>query len=479
MLSVSDWWAELAHSEGAWLIIGKGPSLEQQPLPHPDAFHRLALNHAVTRQPVLAASVVDLAVIADCGPAIRDNARYLVMPRHPHRDFKPTPEPLEHYFGDYPLLAELAGAGRLVWYNFFNAPVHPGAPVVPRGRFSAEVMVNLLALLGVRRIRTLGVDGGTGYASGFDPADHLANRHRSFDVQWAGIARKVRQYRIDYAPLGTETPIRVYIGTDASQRLGARVLDYSLQRHTPTPVLCDTMDAVTPPTPRDPTNQARTEFSFKRFAIPKLAGHRGRAVYLDADMLVLRNFLELWNTPFEGATVLHAASSDPGRPAQFSVMLLDCETLDWDLHGIIAGLDRGEYDYGGLMRDLCIESPERVRPAIPAEWNSLERVEPGRTGLVHYTDMRTQPWVSSRNANGDLWVSYLRDALDEGFIQWQEVEEAVRQGYARPSLRGQLRLRRRYWGVYQRVLGRLLDGRYKPHKALHKRLKAERETSSL
>ena len=478
MRSVSDWWQDLSHPGRPWLLLGKGPSLDREPLPDADAYHRLTLNHAVTRMPVLAASVVDLQVLDDCGLAIRDNARFLLMPRHPHRDFKPTPEPLEHWFGQYPLLAGMAAEGRLIWYNFFNAPAHPGAPVVSRGRFSAEVMVNLLTLLGVRSIRTLGVDGGADYAAGFDEAHRLANRHRSFDVQWQGISRRVRRYGVDFAPLGTETPIRVFIGTDASQRLGARVLDYSLQRHTPTRVVCDTMDRVHPPTPRDPANQTRTEFSFKRFAIPRLAGYRGRAVYLDADMLVLRNFLALWTLPFDGATVLHAASSDPGRPPQFSVMLLDCENLHWDLDGIVAGLDRGDYDYAGLMKQLCIEPTAKVRPAIPTHWNSLEEYRPGETGLIHYTDMRTQPWVHGRNPHGDLWVGYLRDALEAGFIAWAEVEQAIRDGFVRPSLRGQLRLGRRYWGFYQASLGRLLDGRFRPHRALRKRFRATRVSSS-
>ncbi|MET0311294.1 MAG: hypothetical protein ABW051_04535, partial [Burkholderiaceae bacterium] len=69
-----------------------------------------------------------------------------------------------------------------------------------------------------------------------------------------------------------------------------------------------------------------------------------------------------------------------------------------------------------------------------AGWNSLERYEPGRTHLLHYTDMDTQPWVSTRNPLGHLWVECLRRALDAGFISREELAREVAAGHVRPSL---------------------------------------------
>lgn len=343
MMSVSQWWA-MQDQHKPWLILGKGPSLDQHALPPWRNYHRLALNHAVTRQPVLIASAIDLEVLEDCAEAIRDQAVYLLMPRHPHREFRPTPEPLEHWFSAYPLLAELSLQGRLLWYNFFNAPAHPGAPVVPRGRFSAQVMVNLLALLGTRQIRTLGVDGGAAYAAAFDPKHRLANRHPSFDVQWQGIAHTVRRYYIDYAPLGVTPPLKVTIISDPAQQLAAWVLAYSLRRHTPISVDCQMVTA--PPPPGDTPG-----------------------VVLQATTLVVKNLV-----------------------------------------------DGNDGD-----------------------------------GLLHY-DSSNAPWLNAQHPGGTLWVGYLRDALADGFIPWQMVDDAIHAGQARASLKPELRLGRRYWAKLRPVI---------------------------
>lgn len=267
------------------------------------------------------------------------------------------------------------------------------------------------------------------------------------------------------------SPARIFIGTDASQILSAKVFEYSVRRHSSIAVAFDTMLHVQTPTPKDPANFPRTGFSFNRFAIPKLAGYQGRAMYVDADMLVLRDLRALWDVDFDGATVLYAPSSDPKRPKQFSVLLLDCDRLRWDVDAIVRGLDENRYDYKQLLSELCIEPASDVRDRIPAAWNSLEEYHAGETCLIHYTDMEQQPWVSRRNKNGDLWVEYLRDAIEENFIPLQEVQEAIRDGFARPSLLAQLKKPRAQWPVFNQVLGRLLDVGYKPHKAHRDRFK--------
>ncbi len=64
--------------------------------------------------------------------------------------------------------------------------------------------------------------------------------------------------------------------------------------------------------PKDEPNRGRTGFSFSRFQIPKLAGYKGRALYLDADMQVFGDIAELWDIPFDDAQgAVHA----PGRAA--------------------------------------------------------------------------------------------------------------------------------------------------------------------
>jgi hypothetical protein len=267
-----------------------------------------------------------------------------------------------------------------------------------------------------------------------------------------------------------DAPARVFIGTDPSQAIACRLLQFSMQRHTAMPLAFDTMASVRWPFPKDPRNHPRTEFSFHRFAIPRLAGYAGRALYVDADMLVFRDLRELWDIPFDDATVLHAPSSDPKRPKQFSVMLLDCDRLRWNPDDIVAGLDEGRYDYDQLVGHVCLEPPQRVQARIPIEWNSLDRHEPGRTGLLHFTHIETQPWVYARHPHGDVWVEHLIEAIDAGVVGAAEVDDAVARGWARPSLPVQLRTRRALWPAFARTVAPILDRGFKPHRALRERL---------
>src|SRR5215204_5136912 len=115
--------------------------------------------------PVDVASAIDLEVVRDCADAIRSNARFLLMPRYPHVKNVPADRPLESFFAEVPVLGELAGEGRLVWYNLASAKPAAGSSVlVPFGTFSGEVIITLLAMLGARRLRSLGIDGGAKYA---------------------------------------------------------------------------------------------------------------------------------------------------------------------------------------------------------------------------------------------------------------------------------------------------------------------------
>lgn len=267
-----------------------------------------------------------------------------------------------------------------------------------------------------------------------------------------------------------DEPIRIFIGVDETQRLPAKLFKYSVRRHTDAPVEFDTMDRVTWPYPKDKQNFPGTHFSFHRFAIPKLTGYQGKALYVDADMLVLRDIRELWNTPFNGASVLCASASDPGKRRQLSVMLLDCDKLSWDVDKIIIeGLDAGKFNYDELIYGLVIEPASRVRDTIAPQWNSLDKYEPGKTALIHYTHLPKQPWLSARNKHGWVWLEYLRDAMREGVVTRREIEEAQAKGWARPSLLRVLDLPRPVWRPFEKTLARLIDRGFVPHQELRKR----------
>ena len=238
---------------------------------------------------------------------------------------------------------------------------------------------------------------------------------------------------------GVEMPIHVYVGSQEAQMLAVKVLEFSIRDRTEAEVRVHPLHEshMEFPMPRDVRNRPRTPFSFQRFYIPALKGFQGRAIYLDSDMQVFRNILELWTLPFEGADLLAAREAgESGRRPQFSVMLLNCAELQWNLPDIVAALDRGDLTYETLMYDMAVA--RRVSAAIDPSWNSLERYVEGETALLHYTDMPTQPWVSTQNRHGGLWMRDLRRAVATGFIPSSFVEEHVRRGFVRPSLLYQL-----------------------------------------
>lgn len=245
--------------------------------------------------------------------------------------------------------------------------------------------------------------------------------------------------------MSNDDVIRVYVGTDRSQLLAVPVLEYSIKRHTTAKVEVIPMLDLPVPTPKDPRNGQRTGFSFSRFCIPKLAGYKGRAIYMDADMLVFKDIRELWEIPFDGAKIViqqevkfeelttQKIGAPKQRKKQCAVMLLDCERLDWDVEKIVNDMDTGTYDYEELMYDMCILSESEIKYGVPFEWNSLEHWDT-ETRLIHYTDVYTQPWTECGNKFGYLWFDEVRLMLAKKKLDVATIQKDIDLGYFRPSL---------------------------------------------
>ena len=442
MREAAEWGARDGGPERRFLILGDGPTLARAAEFPLTEYRILALSPSALAAPGLPTDFkADVLWIPDANAAAS-----LTAGRTARVNAVLAPRAL---IGASPVLQSLAEAGRLFAYG--AAHPTPDAPDAAKALYQ-------LAALGAKEIRTLGVDFGP------EPTPDAV---RKADA----IALVIQKFGLNCGPLTSEVPARIFIGSDPSQALGAKILEYSIRKRSTLTAVFDTMQSVPVPQPRDPKNQPRTQFSFSRFVIPALAGYRGRALYLDADMLTFSDLRELWEMPFGDANVMYALPEDPSRPKQTSVMLLNCERLKWDIEKIVADLDEGRYDYEGLMRDMRLEPEFAVQPNIPPMWNSLEIYVPGKTRLLHYTDMKYQPWVDRRNPHADLWVDTLREALDTGFVTQTELEEAVQDGYVRPSLLWELRTPQSRRRNVRALLGPLLDVRYKPHSALRTRLK--------
>lgn len=255
------------------------------------------------------------------------------------------------------------------------------------------------------------------------------------------------------------TTIKIYLGTQIEQSLAVDVLSYSIRQHTDaaveiTPLYQAVADAgIHIPTPKQSHLRPRTPFTFQRFAIPALCNYQGRALYLDSDMLVFKDISELWQQSFstpQGTADLLSVPEPEGssRPPQYSVMLLNCEQLDWDAPQLVRQLEAGKWSYEQFVLAMA---PAKLKSAsLPAGWNDLERYSSGQTGssttsqtsrqtaLLHYTDMPRQPWLSTVNPLCELWCQTLLEAIATRAISRKTVCDAIDRGWVRPSLLAQI-----------------------------------------
>jgi lipopolysaccharide biosynthesis glycosyltransferase len=452
MIDLGTWSSMAPWPARPWLILGKGPTFSCRDDFDLNEFNTFALNHVVREVEVYVAHAIDIEVIRDCADVLLEHCQWLLMPRRPKEGSRIGSRRLEDYFDELPVLGELADTGRLVHYERAGKSRARDGTAVAGGSFSGSVAMNVLAEMGVREVRSLGIDGGRTYGNTFGDLREttlLANRRVSFDIQFEEMQATVARYGMSYASLvATAEPIRVFVGADESQLVPAAVLEYTIRKHTAGRVEFTTMRDLPVPMPGDPSKRPRTGFSFYRFMIPKLTGYQGRALYLDCDMQVFADLAELWAIPFDSQTVLCTYQPEPPeawrgnknfKPGRhLAVMMLDCSRLNWDVDEIVRGLDEDRYSYTELMSDLAIVPEGQIEERIPVEWNSLERYEAGTTKLVHYTQVPTQPWKNGENPLRELWLEAFREALAASALDPQLVVRGIEEGHIDPALHAEL-----------------------------------------
>lgn len=422
-----------------WLICGKGPSFNSQLLKEKGgaSYNILTLNETIRETDAEFAHIIDCDVIGRVSDDIYKRSKYLVMPYFPHFKCRPNPElsierVIELNF--YPVIGKMAEEGRLLCYNLSTIrAVRPNSPVIRANHYSAEAAVHLLAELGMRDIRTLGVDGGHAQSSTFNDLDNT-NLEKGYDLQWKNIRRCIRKYRLNYGPIDVDCPIRIFVGCSPSERIPYEVLKWTIEKYATMSVsvepLSNWMDKI--PEVHDVKLKQRTPFSFQRFLIPELCEYKGRAIYLDSDMQVFSDIKSLWTEDFQGKKMVVPRPPDTDRKrAQFSVMLLDCSRLDWDVNEIVEAMNDGLFSYEQIMHEMIISD---FRDNACPEWNALETYEKGVTKLLHYTNFHTQPWKLEAHPLSHLWEEAFKECLAYGRIDPELVRSHVTQGYLRPSL---------------------------------------------
>lgn len=232
-------------------------------------------------------------------------------------------------------------------------------------------------------------------------------------------------------------PILIGIGSTEAQGLPLAVLEYSLRMHCSKPIEVVPLynAGIEIPVPRDAQNAPRTPFSFQRFLLPELGEFRRRGIYLDSDMIAMADVSELDALPLDDVDFV-IAEPTPGFEPSHSLMLT-APSCRWQIGEIVDRLDRGELSYERLMFEFDTLGSFDTR--LPYSWNSLERYEEGRTRVLHFTAMSSQPWLSRKNPLASIWIGLLIEAVEAAAISLDYVEECARRRWIRPSLVWQVR----------------------------------------
>ena len=231
--------------------------------------------------------------------------------------------------------------------------------------------------------------------------------------------------------------MRIFIGVDPRDVVSYNVLRWSIERRARKPVSVVPLIRFQLPI----TRTGLTEFTYTRYAVPMLSGFRGRAVFMDSDMLCLADIRELLETPMEGpvAVVKHEE-----RFEWPSLMLFDC--------GRCRKLT-ADYINDPESRPQTFEWADKV-DSLDSRWNHVIGYNAPRDDawIVHYTagtpgfkELRgceySAEWLAERDHMNyqDSWLAIHGNSVHrkmvEGWIERRVHGGNHDQGYAGNSTR--------------------------------------------
>lgn len=442
-----DFFKDYKWDKCPFLILGKGPSFRDTTEEERDTYNIISLNHACRGSYADIAHIIDMDVVDNLGESLLDDCIYLVMPYQPHLGYRPWKDlTLDDLSQKQPTLIKLREAGRLFGYNLstWTQPWND-SPMVDAVYFSAEAAVSLIANLGCKKIKTLGIDGGKEQSPLFSDLPNI-NSWRGYDLQWKGIRRSIKEYGLNYSPLGVDSPCRIFIGAGEQQIVPALVLKHSILKHATMSVDVTIMNDWTHPMPKDAKNLPRTPFSFQRFMIPEKCNYEGHAIYMDSDMLVFADVKEIWQAPTSKAILVMRNDDIDKHRAKYSVYKIDCSHHRFAWHPIsnlVSDIDNDVLSYEDLVFNFRPWQTkgqfvdwvdEHIESGWNPDWNSLEEYTEGKTKLLHYTEMYNQPWL--RNPDHPLsylWFNELKELVKEEPHILNIIQEHVKQGWLLPK----------------------------------------------
>jgi lipopolysaccharide biosynthesis glycosyltransferase len=246
----------------------------------------------------------------------------------------------------------------------------------------------------------------------------------------------------------TQSPVRIFIGSGEASLLERKTLIHSLRKNSRRQldiyVFNGTHNAIErndePPVLADMPLWIKyrnyTEFSNYRWLIPAICGHQGRAIFLDSDMVCLADIGELFDTPMADCAMLAKAEAYKGKHSWgMSNILFDCSKCHFDLEQIFQEVDAGKFtnsEFHQMAPAFLAKHPFQLGKLDP-NWNSFDHVDE-KTRLIHYTNLRTQPWKFAGHAHEALWFTYFHEARKAGVISNADIDKTLARAYARQDI---------------------------------------------
>jgi len=210
-------------------------------------------------------------------------------------------------------------------------------------------------------------------------------------------------------------PLRIMIGYDPRQPLAYNVLQHSIARHSSVPVSITPLILSQLPIKR----RGLTEFTFSRFLVPWLCNFKGKAVFMDADMVVTGDIAELFE--HGGMNAVSVMQEQP----QFewaSLMLFNCSACQRLTPEFIDDTENKLFDLSWAP----------YVGTLPAEWNHCVGLqEPKEAKLYHYTQGLPCWYETQGLAEDGAWLQE-HDAMN-ATVDWKAL--MGRSVHAEPVLR--------------------------------------------
>ena len=193
--------------------------------------------------------------------------------------------------------------------------------------------------------------------------------------------------------------IKVFVGCDPNNcdLEQMMVLDYSIHKYISLPVEIVWMQLSLDPqsfwysNPKTGegwnTTKWPTPFSGFRWAIPEYCNYSGRAIYMDADMIVLSDLAKLWSHPIRSKAIVAAKiNADMTR---LCTCVWDCNLAKNTIPSV-TNLRKDPKSHRKMMK-LIKKNPMLVEPyqdsynCVDGEGLAIEDIR-----ILHYSDMGTQ-----------------------------------------------------------------------------------------